>query len=249
MSETTDQELFEEPSSIFYRTNYENITDTITDHVIVLDLDETLVHVYENKLSNVNILSDPNLIDLKERLIIVKLFDVDNDSEKGTGSKVELWGVTRPNLDQFISFLFKYFKLVIVWSAGQRQYVDEVVNFIFRHHKQPHVVFSRNECDKKGVKKELHKPLKKMINMVDGLSTYMKMSNCLIVDDRIENFIANPTNGVLIPAYSPEPEMEAIRADDTYLLQLQRWFETHQVRTSKDLRKLLKSEIFEKSRS
>lgn len=220
---------------------------SLTDKCIILDLDETLVHSSENldDLWTLNLMRDPNLIDLRRRTYRITMDDV--VSKRGTGVKTVMWGIVRPHAREFLISCFAYFKVVIVWSAGKRKYVDAIVDYLFKDMRRPIVVYSRDECVKttNGL---LVKPLRNMITDEPGLNRYMGLHNSFMIDDRTTVYEGykgdNPYNGVQIPAYRPAFTIESLRSDDIALKQLMTWFMRPEVMKSKDVRELDKSGIF-----
>ena len=215
----------------------------MTNKVIVLDLDETLVHAFDdlNTLRRSKILEDPSMIDLRRRIFLLDL--VDPVDRRGKGKVEKFWAIKRPHLDEFLRFCFDYFDLVIVWSAGVRRYVDAVVNNIFKDVGKPYVVYAREQCakDKRAVN---HKPLRQMIKNIDGLDKKMNLNNTFALDDRNTTYVDNPYNGIMIPVYSPSPNDNALRMDERSLLELMDWLSRDDVVYSTDVRNLDKRYIF-----
>jgi len=210
---------------------------SLTNHCIVLDLDETLVHssTEMNKFKELNLTNDPKISDIKQRSYLISL----NDKNQ----KFELWGITRPHLKEFLNFCFSYFRIVAVWSAGKAKYVEAIVDLIFRDIQPPHVVYNYDHCDFND-KNQIQKPLLKMISNEPGLSNYMSLDNTFAIDDRRHTFLVNPSNGVLIPEYDPQPSINHLRSDESSLLQLMMWFLRPEVMSCNDIRTLDKSKIF-----
>jgi TFIIF-interacting CTD phosphatase-like protein len=232
----------------FYKTALDGIPfKALTNKCIVLDLDETLVHSNENmaQLKELEIMSDPNLIDLRRRTYQITLDDV--VYKKGEGVKTTIWGILRPHVREFLVWCFAYFKVVIVWSAGKRKYVDAIVDFLFKDIRRPHVVYSYDQCERTS-NNLLVKPLTKMIQNVPGLSKYMSLENSFIIDDRNTVYAGyigdNPDNGIQIPSYSPAFNIHSLRSDDIALKQLMTWMLRPDVMNSTDVRELDKSEVF-----
>lgn len=231
--------------TLFYKSESDKIpTKPLTNKCIVLDLDETLIHSSENinDLLNLEISEYPELITLRKRIYSMQLDDVVD--KKGKGIKTELWGITRPYVKEFLITCFSYFKIVAVWSAGQRKYVEAIVDYLFRDIKRPHVVFTYDDCEQSD-NRILVKPLQKMIDTVPGLNKYMSLENTFVVDDRASTFTnVNPNNGILIPPYKPLFDIKSLLADDIALRQLSLWFLHRDVMDANDVRILNKSNIF-----
>ena len=234
-----------------YRLYIDDIpTKSLTNHCIVLDLDETLVHTYDNDrdkeldvFMGLGIFQNPQLMDLRNRSYRIVLDDILTD--RGTGYKIELMGIMRPHLKEFLIFCFSYFKVVAVWSAGLPRYVEMIVDHIFKDVRPPHVIYCRDKCEQVG--RSMPKPIIKMINEEDGLSEYMPLNETFILDDRDSAFASvNPGNGILIPGYEPDPTINSLRKDDIYLQMLMVWLMEKEVMECKDIRLLDKRHIFDK---
>ena len=213
---------------------------SITDKNIVFDIDETLVHTFEDftRLKELGIYRNPKTFDLRKRIYKMSLEDM--FQKKGSGTQADLWGVTRPHLRELLVFCSTYFRNVCVWSAGQYAYVHNVSKDIFRDIKQPNVIFTWNQCVK-GEGGSLEKPLANMYKMIPS----MNATNTFVIDDRQSTFgKVNPGNGILIPAYAPPDTIDGISTDDPTLRQLIQFFAREDVKAAKDIRLLDKSRIF-----
>lgn len=219
---------------------------SITDKVIILDLDETCIHTYHdmNILHDLNIMKNPQLMDLRQRLYILNINDV---GQKGDGKKSKLWGIERPHLNQFLKFLTIYCREVIVWTAGIPSYAKAVVNHIFRGIKKPTVVYARTECENEGSITAPHytKPISKLINSkYNQINKNITESNTIIIDDRLDYVKPNFLNAILIPPYNPSPTIDSLREPDTALLKIMTWLNDYSIRYSRDVRSLPKDNIF-----
>lgn len=215
---------------------------SITDKVVVLDLDLTLISTQDSmdSLKELNILADPQLLALRNRTYDISLEDLE---KPGIGTNYYFWGVTRPHLKEFLLFCFSYFKIVIIWSAGQRPYVEAIVDKIFQDLPKPHFIFSHDDIDI-GPGSRIEKPLNKIIRTNPVLMRLMSFQNTLAIDDNSTTFVNNPDNGILIPQYEPSLSINALSRDDPTLLQLKYWLLQPEVINSKDVTMLNKSTIF-----
>lgn len=220
---------------------------SITKKVLVIDLDETLVHSIAIKGSEaeglkvaerLGIYVKPEYADIKSRSYRIKLNDP--TTPKGTGVIYGCWGVTRPHAFDFLRFAFRYFRAVIIWSAGVTEYVDEICRLLVRDLRPFDILYTREDCvmDNDVCTKPLAKLLKKHPELGD-------LSNVFIVDDKIEGCKDNPDNAIIIPPYKPKATVSAIRSDDDMLVRLQAWLETDEVINANDVRTLDKSNIFD----
>lgn len=213
-----------------------------TNKCIVLDLDQTLIATQDGipLLKRLGIFSDPKLIDLRNRIYVQEIDDID---KPGSGVEFSYWGVTRPYIQDFLLFCFSYFKVVAVWSAGQRKYVESIVDHLFRDLPKPHIVFTYDDIifNQKG---EVVKPLNKIFNAMNQHETLMTYQNTLALDDNPSTYSNNIGNGVLIPPYEPGPSIIAMSAQDISLLQFMFWLQQPEIETAEDVRMLDKSNIF-----
>jgi len=146
--------------------------------LLVLDLDETLVFA-----------------DLESKLVpgtlmrSGKAFDCFDIGEKYLVYK-------RPFVDLFLRFAFSLCH-VGIWSAGNEVYVKEVVKKLCLPDQIPEFVFWRDHCS--GTREHYCKPLKYICECLD---------NVLHIDDRKNNFVANPNQGIEIESYDDPSEQE-----------------------------------------
>jgi hypothetical protein len=214
-----------------------------TEFSIVLDMDETLLSailIEESETSPLDevedIYSRADLYDIRVRSFRVPFYDP--VTEKGTGIKYDCWGVTRPHLEEFLNFAFKYFKNVVVWSAGRFSYVRRLTREITKDCHRFDLVWTYDDCTEEGYGKPLKKLLEKYPHLGD-------LSKIFIIDDKFSSIQNNVENGIVIPAYEPSLDFESLREDDDALLKLKKWFQKPIVRNAKDIRTLDKSKIFD----
>lgn len=210
-----------------------------TDKCVILDIDETCVHSYNDKMPDW--LRETQYYDILSNSYDIR--PVDAVSDAGTGIIMPMWGVCRPHLKEFLLFAYKYFKHVLVWSAGARHYVNEVVRVIFSGIPSPTVIYTRDDIPVGPTTKPLSIILKDKSIIDSGCNLH----NTYIVDDRYDYFINNVHNGIQIPAYDPVVEPNALRSDDQSLLVLKWWLSRPLVRQASDIRMLDKSVIFNSS--
>jgi hypothetical protein len=219
-----------------------------TNKCIVLDLDQTLIATqddeYYHKLFELGVLSDPSLLELRNRIFY---FTVEDFTTPGSGTTDVFWGVSRPHVHEFLVFCYSYFRMVAVWSAGGRRYVESIVDYLFKDLPYPTIVYSAD--DTVITPRKTEKPLIKMIDQF----AEMDVTNTLIVDDNQYTFVHNVDNAILIPAYEPGvrnkkgyivPTIEGLMEDDIALQQLKYWFLLPEVANSEDVAQLDKDNIF-----
>lgn len=229
-------------STLYYVAANDIPSTSITDKCVVLDLDQTLIATQDHieSLKELNIMSDPKLLLLRNRVYHITIEDLE---KPGIGTKYDFWGVTRPHVKEFLLFCFSYFKVVAVWSAGQRPYVEEIVDSIFQDLPKPHIILSHDDIEYNS-SGHIEKPLTKMIKFNPMLTRLMTLQNTLAIDDNPSTFVKNYGNGVLIPEYDPDLSIDAFNKDDQRLLQLKYWLLQPEVINSRDVNMLDKSKIF-----
>lgn len=205
---------------------------------LFLDLDETLIHSWESPsfIEKYGIYTDPE---------VYRKFHPIGDYPLAYSISLEdtnLWGLYRPHLFEFLKFAEGYFESVVIWSAGIPEYVHQVTKQMFAETnlKSPHLVWSRHHC---AVHRDTYyKPL-----TVSDFPVKINLESTFFIDDKNTTFRENPKNGIVIPAWSPGTSLNSLldRSENS-LLKLITWFELPEVKESKDVRQLDKSQIFQK---
>lgn len=195
----------------------------LTGKTIVLDIDETLVNSKESHdLLKTIPLDKPEVMKSFYSLILPDYYHI--------------WGLMRPGCKDFLRFCFDYFDKVLVWSAGEKNYVETITYRLFEGLPEPDGVFSRSLCGMEDG--NTTKPLLKLSHHYPDIN----LTNILILDDREHNFIdCNPYNAIHIPPFKP---YDNLSGQDKALYQVMEWLLRPEVRTSSDVRKLDKSGIF-----
>lgn len=206
---------------------------------IVLDIDATLVNTQKSyrRLEQIDPFNQNQCIELRTRIYNLELLDLGR--KKGSGQHHLFWGTERPHLQSFLSFCNSYFNHVIIWSAGTRPYVEEVINHIYRYNKRPELILAQENC----VIEDGYyiKPLKKVYELVPE----MNVQNTLVLDDNYRTFSTqNLDNAIHIPPYEPKAQHKELCADDPTLLELQNWLLNPIVYNAVDIRQLNKNQIF-----
>ena len=215
--------------------------NSMTDKNIVFDIDETLVHTFDDydKLKQLRIYTDAKNMKLRSRIYKLSLEDMFN--KRGSGTNSLLWGITRPYLPEFLTFCFNYFRNVTVWSAGQGPYVHAVVNEIFKDIGTPKLVYVWDDCEIDENAGIYEKPLRKMYKEISS----MDETNTFILDDRTTSFSkCNPNNGILIPPYKPDENILSLNLEDNAFKKLINWLTLPEVIKSTNIQNLDKTIIF-----
>jgi TFIIF-interacting CTD phosphatase-like protein len=200
---------------------------------IVIDIDETLVKSFTDIESN-KIFKESVIYPL----VIDRVYYIYNRSSP---DDMILWGITRKHVKEFLEYVFKNFDLVIIWSAGIPQYVKVIVNYLFEGLPYPDYVLDQTYCKVDPCSDMWYKPLTELRNLNHNIS----LRNTIIVDDNRYNFIANISNGILIPPFNFDPRRPNTFPDkDDTLRRLMKWFDTNEFKSVEDVRLLDKSTIF-----
>lgn len=194
-----------------------------TNRHLVLDIDSTLANTFPTMDGHGS---------ANERVYYLELTDGD--------SITPMWGVFRPHLVEFMNFADQYFEQIHIWSAGQYQYVHQIVDIMADTTLiSPSTVFTYDNCAYNMTSDQyIYKPLSKIYQAV----TTANPMNTLVIDDRKETFSRNPSNGILIPPY--EPKIDEIDIEDNALLKIICWLSLPQVIATSDVRLLDKRNIF-----
>lgn len=216
------------------------VVTTKTTRCLMLDLDLTLVSTQKVKDISflTELLSDLRTLPLRDRLYH---FNIENYEGPGVGSLMPIWGVARPHFREFLKFADQNFDEVIVWSAGQRLYVEPLVDFLFRDLRRPEVVYNAEMLDRtkgNGMVKTITTILK------EKKLVHISLAGTLALDDNYGTFADNEANGVHIPEYNPHMSLEGFMAEDRCLLDFQKWLLTPEVVNCEDIRTLAKHTIF-----
>jgi hypothetical protein len=244
------------------------LKENLQKHHLVIDLDATFVsshmsmHSYHRLMKNLENMNDvQGAASIKARIYA---FDVEGE---------KMWTVLRPGALEFIEFAMRYFRIVSVWSAGQKSYVDAVVNILFKPHmSRPALVFHWEDCardrppcrnDQCDIKvkmaaspttpdnvSEFSKPLIEMArHCARGGDTDSRMENeplarMLMLDDRNDIAKHNPNNLIHNPPFEPNLTIYSLSLPDTVLDDLAKWLMKPEVILAADVRALDKSRIF-----
>ena len=215
---------------------------------IVLDIDATLVHTHGDMkdFKMLKIYGSDEQIEMRRKLYNMRIIDVSDIP--GDGEVTDLAGIYRPYLKEFLEFCHGYFEGVVIWSAGKRKYVHKMCEYMFPLKKQPVHIFTYDDCE--GDEDDfIVKPLEKLYKL-PKLKGKMNEKNTFVLDDRSETFSLNKRNGIQIPEFESDMSVEDIcNHPDDELLKLMTWLSTDEVKQSKDVRKLNKNDIFNKSAS
>jgi len=194
---------------------------------LVLDLDETLVHTFED----MNAAGEFSEMIEGDEAKMANFYSIDFESGD------TMFGYIRPFADYFLDVAFNEFESVGVWSAGTKFYVETIVKIVFKG-RPLRFVMSRNDCDELRVKtEEIPCRFKPLANIYKNHPDHTP-SNTLIVDDRHDVCQLNCINNIVIPEFQITAGNAPILFRDQTLLILAEWFQTDRFRNTPDVRTL-----------
>lgn len=213
-----------------------------TDRTLVLDLDSCLLVTFFEEEEGDNHSINPHaelaaiIADAKNQSMRSRFYKL-----RSKGTDYDFCGLRREYLDQFLSFAFGYFKYVIVWSAGDREYVHAVVKDLFKHHHQPHYVLTRDDLVYAD-EEDYYKPLSVINKLYPGVAP---RSKTVFIDDKEDNFREDPDNGFTIPKCNIYVDKGRICAGkDGALRSIVGWLMREDVLAAEDIALLDKSDAF-----
>lgn len=212
---------------------------SLTSKTLVLDLDECLIETFKT-YNDISYLQMMSLYHSMDRSRFYRFDIYDPEQPKGIGLSETYWGIKRPYLDTFLSFAFRYFKNVVIWSAAQKNYVEQLVKNLFRDHPRPVKILTRDDVTHVDrATHNYHKPISTILKT----DLMVHQDDIVFIDDKADNFRDNPHNGIVIPRFDPKFEA-AVEKEDIKLLQIMQWLMLPEVMTTKDFRQTNKSKIF-----
>lgn len=140
---------------------------------LVLDLDETLIHITLRPMSS------PDFT-----------FRLDGDT---------YYGKKRPGLDLFLRYIFSKYTSVGVWTAATKSYADRVLHKIMSKEQIRQLKFLKTRRDLTRIPGQSY--IKQLRRVFDTPEYGMSPHNTIMIDDRADVLRDNPGNGLLIPAF------------------------------------------------
>jgi len=133
-------------------------------NVVILDLDKTLVH-------SIHIPDDDS-------------FDKDEwYGDNGTLIRHGYITFKRPSADVFIRWCFRKFSKIIVWSAGSRDYVCEILSKLFSEFTFD-LILTREHC-LQSVLKDFSNPTIKTLFKTYDINIKRRGCNMYFIDDKV----------------------------------------------------------------
>lgn len=152
---------------------------------LVLDLDETLIHTWKR--------DDPRLQKKAKTQAPDRYYEFKLDDN------YLYWGVTRPDVADFLKYDFRHFDIVGIWTAATSDYAEEIKKRLEELSGYKfHFVWSRDMCTL--VKGEYIKPLARLFSEFPDIDP----DNTLMLDDKRTIAVYNPKNLLQIQPYDPK---------------------------------------------
>ena len=165
----------------------------INKSTLVLDLDETLVYVIEEKNDNLSLPQIPFeylILDENENSEKEIIGNVENESLE----KARNYIIIRPGFSKFITQVKKYFDEIFVFTSSQYSYAEEIIKIIDKN-KIISKIYSRKDCS--FYNDIFYKDLNKIKK---------DLSQVIIIDNFPETYLLQRFNGLPIPSFMGDPK-------------------------------------------
>lgn len=160
--------------------------------VLVLDIDSTLVYTDNSRRLSDLILHDKKYSQKKD-----VNFLRENIYQLSFKDGTKMSGLYRKDLKEFMVKAHEFFDHVGIWSAGQDEYVDEIVKHIYNrcriNKSNCKFIKPRSYCER-NIDDNYYKPLSKLCS-----ENNYDQSKMVIIDDTKETFYKNKDNAIHIP--------------------------------------------------
>jgi TFIIF-interacting CTD phosphatase-like protein len=154
------------------------------------------------------------VLDLDETLISVSMNPIKDPDFKFSLQGTIYYGKKRPGLDLFLTFAFKRFQTVNVWTAATWEYAHRVLNHIMTAEQRSRLAFFKTRKDLAAFNEgPYYKPLEKIFSDPKAKKLGLTKANTIMIDDRDDVLRDNPGNGIMIPPWKG-------RKNDKYLPKL-----------------------------
>ena len=176
--------------------NIINTNNNHNDKILVIDLDETLIHTSFKKIPN------PDFqIQLDSTIYTKKKTEINAIEELSIQKIVEAYIRIRPGVNEFLSQLSKYYDLY-VYSASSKNYL----NNIMKHLDKNNIIkkcYCRDDCIiyVENSEKDFDKPNNKYNYVKDLKKINKDLRNIVFVDNNIMSFKLQEKNGIPIKSF------------------------------------------------
>jgi RNA polymerase II subunit A small phosphatase-like protein len=178
-------------------------TNISHEKILVIDLDETLIHTSFQKIPN------PDFKILLDIIKPRKHSDTEIIQELPIQNKVEAYIRIRPGVNEFLSQLSKSYDLY-VYSASSKQYLNNIIKNIDKNNIIKKC-YCRDDCIiyVENTEEDLDKPNNKYNYVKDLKKINKDLRNIVFVDNNIMSFKLQEKNGIPIKSwYDDNDDME-----------------------------------------
>lgn len=180
---------------------------------LFLDIDETLIHSSQQKVTANN-------------CFVINL---------SAGDSGRYYVQTRPGLKKFLSFAFKNFKSVNIWTAATHDYAHAIIRRIMTDAQYKSLKFFNTRRNIV----EGSKPLFTVFRTKRAQELGIRPENTIMIDDKLCVMQWNTGNGIVVPEWKGDE-------NDTYLYKLMivlKGILNYQIPTDSSSKHLVLSEI------
>ena len=183
------------------RTNTENNNKNENNKILVIDLDETLIHTSFQKIQN------PDLIIQLDSTINKKTDNNKNNNNENSNQKiVEAYIRIRPGVEAFLSQISKYYD-IYVYSASSKNYLNTIIKNIDKNNiiKQ---CYCRDDCIMyvEDYEEDFDKPNNKYKYIKDLKKINKELRNIVFIDNNTISFKLQEKNGIPIKSWFDDYE-------------------------------------------
>ena len=188
--------LNEKIKEISKKINYENLKKNETDKkLLILDLDETLVHTDLD-------------FSFKDKKIYDTVLYFDSEEEKN----IPLPLIVRPGLYEFLDYASQNFDLA-VFTASDQEYADAIINYIEKDKKYFKLRLYRNNCI--FIEPGLY------IKDLRIFNSCRNLKDIIIIDNSLYSFANQLNNGILITSFFDDKDDTFLNNVKEYLEYIQ----------------------------
>lgn len=179
--------------------------------VVVLDMDETLISSCVEKVDRYWKKLDPWNMHPSSRCRLHKIL-----------GQSPYFFYERPHLHSFLEELDRVYDHVVIYSAGSKDYVNEVIKSIFVGHNQPSLILTSDDCVKHegggGYRKCLNLVIRrlKQSSLIDDRHRDEDV-DIVLIDDRYDNFSGDESRGIHVKSFDIKFNKNNIDIEDDVL--------------------------------
>ena len=182
------------------RSNTENNNKNENNKILVIDLDETLIHTSFQKIQA------PDLIIQLDSTYNKKMDNNKNNNENSNQKIVEAYIRIRPGVEEFLSQISKYYD-IYVYSASSKNYLNTIIKNIDKNNiiKQ---CYCRDDCIMyvEDYEEDFDKPNNEYKYIKDLKKINKELRNIVFIDNNTISFKLQEKNGIPIKSWFDDYE-------------------------------------------